>query len=80
MYYAYDIEAHNNTTSAVQLLSTAMADDWLSFIVSQTLNDGKGLLRAFSAMPVSVMLPLIGNVQGQRGHSQRAGESSVRLS
>ena len=31
----------------VQLLSTAMADYWLSFIANQTPNDGKGLLSAF---------------------------------
>ena len=41
--YAYG-QQYNSTTPVVQLLGTAMVDYWLSFITSQTPNDGKGVL------------------------------------
>ena len=39
----YGLEAVNSTNLEVQMLSAAMVDYWLSFVVSQTPNDGKGL-------------------------------------
>ena len=39
----FGLAAVNSTNPKVQLLSAAMVDYWLSFVVSQTPNDGKGL-------------------------------------
>ena len=40
--YVYGLEAANNLSPSVRLLSLAMLDYWLSFAVTQTPNDGKG--------------------------------------
>ena len=45
------------TTGASRLLSVAMMDYWLSFVVSQTPNDGKGVSRAYrNPLPRCVVL------------------------
>ena len=41
--YVYGQEAVESTNPAVRQLSTAMMDYWLSYVVSMTPNDGKGV-------------------------------------
>ncbi|KAI0691678.1 extracellular triacylglycerol lipase precursor [Earliella scabrosa] len=41
--YAFGLAATNSTSAAVRLLSQAMVDYWISFTVSLTPNDGRGL-------------------------------------
>ena len=41
--YVYGQEAVESTNPAVRQLSMAMMDYWLSYVVSMTPNDGKGV-------------------------------------
>ena len=58
LLYVYGVEAYNGITPGLQLLSTAMIDYWLSFIVSQTPNGGSGVLR-MSPMYMFVFIILL---------------------
>ena len=59
--YVYGFEAVESANPAtVRLLSTAMVDYWLSFIVSQTPNDGKGLSSLYQLFVSSFLCQLIG--------------------
>ena len=73
--YVYGATQKTSSNAGSWLLSEAMLDYWLSFVVSQTPNDGKGVSRESSCFPLRLSvwsLPL--SVLGTEWPEYRAGQ------